>query len=132
MGKLSRDEMKQKIYKIVTHTNDRAFSLVTIFVMSIALTAIDLSFHIVQHSANLWFAFSALAVLVVTTIVSSGCKYYNYLREFSAFLCLFLWLYVINLTGALHSSNPWYLSIFYAVLCWSNVNLLGVMINARK
>ena len=132
MGQFISREMKQEIYQRVSKINDRAFSLVTIFVMSISLTAIDLSFHFVDKSANLVFAFSALAALVITTIVSSGCKDYNRLREVSAFLCLFLWLYVINLTGALQSNNPWYLSIFYAVLCWSNINLLGVMINARK
>ena len=64
MGKFISDEMKQKIYKIVTQTNDRAFSLVTIFVMSIALTAIDLSFSFCRQICKSMVCFSALAVLV--------------------------------------------------------------------
>lgn len=79
MGQFISKEMKQEIYQRVSKINDRAFSLVTIFVMSISLTAIDLSFHFVDKSTNLLFAFSALAALVITTIISSGCKAYNYL-----------------------------------------------------
>jgi len=61
--------MKQEIYQRVSKINDRAFSLVTIFVMSISLTAIDLSFHFVDKSTNLLFAFSALAALVITSML---------------------------------------------------------------
>ena len=78
------------------------------------------------------YAFAALVALVVSTILSSAFHAKRWLRELSATLCMFLWLFVANLSGVLQDSNAVYAAAFYAVLFWSNINLLGVFLNGRK
>ena len=131
MGQFISDEMKQKIYKIVTHTNDRAFSLITIFSISTCITALSWMLKI-QDKISLTYAFVALVGLVLSTILSSVFHTTKWLREVSATLCMFLWLFVANLSGVLQNSNAVYAAAFYAVLFWSNINLLGVFLNGRK
>jgi len=131
MGKLSRDEMKSKMYKALSKVNDRAFSLITIFSISTCITALSWMLKI-QDKISLTYAFIALVCLVVSTILSSAFHTTKWLREVSATLCMFLWLFVANLSGVLQNSNAVYAAAFYAVLFWSNINLLGVFLNGRK
>lgn len=131
MGKLSRDEMKSKTYKALSKVNDRAFSLITIFSISTCITALSWMLKI-QDKISLTYAFIALVGLVLSTILSSVFHTTKWLREASATLCMFLWLFVANLSGVLQNSNAVYAAAFYAVLFWSNINLLGVFLNGRK
>ena len=131
MGKLSRDEMKSKMYKTLSKVNDRAFSLITIFSISTCITALSWMLKI-QDKISLTYAFIALVGLVLSTILSSAFHSTKWLREVSATLCMFLWLFVANLSGVLQNSNAVYAAAFYAVLFWSNINLLGVFLNGRK
>lgn len=131
MGKLSRDEMKSKMYKALSKVNDRAFSLITIFSISTCITALSWMLKI-QDKISLTYAFIALIGLVLSTILSSAFHSTKWLREVSATLCMFLWLFVANLSGVLQNSNAVYAAAFYAVLFWSNINLLGVFLNGRK
>jgi hypothetical protein len=131
MGKLSRDEMKSKMYKALSKVNDRAFSLITIFSISTCITALSWMLKI-QDKISLTYAFIALVGLVLSTILSSAFHTTKWLREVSATLCMFLWLFVANLSGVLQNSNAVYAAAFYAVLFWSNINLLGVFLNGRK
>ena len=131
MGKLSRDEMKSKMYKALSKVNDRAFSLITIFSISTCITALSWMLKI-QDKISLTYAFVALVGLVLSTILSSAFHTTKWLREVSATLCMFLWLFVANLSGVLQNSNAVYAAAFYAVLFWSNINLLGVFLNGRK
>lgn len=131
MGKLSRDEMKSKMYKALSKVNDRAFSLITIFSISTCITALSWMLKI-QDKISLTYAFVALVGLVLSTILSSAFHSTKWLREVSATLCMFLWLFVANLSGVLQNSNAVYAAAFYAVLFWSNINLLGVFLNGRK
>lgn len=131
MGKLSCDEMKSKMYKALSKVNDRAFSLITIFSISTCITTLSWMLKI-QDKISLTYAFIALVCLVVSTILSSAFHTTKWLREVSATLCMFLWLFVANLSGVLQNSNAVYAAAFYAVLFWSNINLLGVFLNGRK
>lgn len=131
MGKLSSDEMKSKMYKALSKVNDRAFSLITIFSISTCITALSWMLKI-QDKISLTYAFIALVGLVLSTILSSAFHTTKWLREVSATLCMFLWLFVANLSGVLQNSNAVYAAAFYAVLFWSNINLLGVFLNGRK
>ena len=131
MGKLSSNEMKSKMYKALSKVNDRAFSLITIFSISTCITALSWMLKI-QDKISLTYAFIALVGLVLSTILSSAFHTTKWLREVSATLCMFLWLFVANLSGVLQNSNAVYAAAFYAVLFWSNINLLGVFLNGRK
>jgi len=131
MGKLPSNEMKSKLYKALSKVNDRAFSLITIFSVSVCITALNLTFKL-SDKLSLSYAFAALVALVVSTILSSAFHNKKWLREVSATLCMFLWLFVANLSGVLQNSNALYAAAFYAVLFWSNINLLGVFLNGRK
>lgn len=132
MGKLKIQEMKVKAYKALTHVNDRAWSLITIFSMSVSITTLDILFNITNRLSSLTYAFIALATLVISTILSSACKSPIWFRKLSAVICVFLWLFVAKLSGVLQSANMLHLATFYAVLFWSNINLLGVFLNGRK
>jgi hypothetical protein len=129
MGKLSCDEMKSKMYKALSKVNDRAFSLITIFSMSVTVTILDILFNMTNSLNNVCFAFAALLVLVVSTILSGIAKQF---RVLSAGLCIFLWLFVAQLSGVLYGGVFIYTAIFYAVLFWSNINLLGVLITTKN
>ena len=131
MGKLSSNEMKSKMYKALSKVNDRAFSLITIFSTSVCITALSWMLKL-SDKVSLTYAFVALIALVVSTILSSAFHSTKWLREVSATLCMFLWLFVANLSGVLQNSNAVYAAAFYAVLFWSNINLLGVFLNGRK
>ena len=131
MGKLPSNEMKAKMYKALSKVNDRAFSLITIFSVSTCITALSWMLKI-QDKISLTYAFIALIGLVLSTILSSVSHTTKWLREVSATLCMFLWLFVANLSGVLQNSNAVYAAAFYAVLFWSNINLLGVFLNGRK
>ena len=131
MGKLASNEMKAKTYAALSKVNDRAFSLITIFSVSVCITALNLTFKL-SDKLSLSYAFAALVALVVSTILSSAFHNKKWLREVSATLCMFLWLFVANLSGVLQNSNALYAAAFYAVLFWSNINLLGVFLNGRK
>lgn len=131
MGKLPSNEMKSKLYKALSKVNDRAFSLITIFSVSVCITALSWMLKI-SDKVSLTYAFVALIGLVVSTILSSAFHTTKWLREVSATLCMFLWLFVANLSGVLQNSNALYAAAFYAVLFWSNINLLGVFLNGRK
>lgn len=131
MGKLPSNEMKSKMYKALSKVNDRAFSLITIFSISTCITALSWMLKI-QDKISLTYAFIALVGLVLSTILSSAFRTTKWLREVSATLCMFLWLFVANLSGVLQNSNAVYAAAFYAVLFWSNINLLGVFLNGRK
>lgn len=131
MGKLPSNEMKSKMYKALSKVNDRAFSLITIFSISTCITALSWMLKI-QDKISLTYAFIALVGLVLSTILSSAFRTTKWLREVSATLCMFLWLFVANLSGVLQNSNAIYAAAFYAVLFWSNINLLGVFLNGRK
>lgn len=131
MGKLSCDEMKIKLYKALSKVNDRAFSLITIFSISVCITALSWMLKL-SDKVSLTYAFVALIGLVLSTILSSAFHSTKWLREVSATLCMFLWLFVANLSGVLQNSNAVYAAAFYAVLFWSNINLLGVFLNGRK
>jgi hypothetical protein len=119
------------MYKALSKVNDRAFSLITIFSISTCITALSWMLKI-QDKISLTYAFIALVCLVVSTILSSAFHTTKWLREVSATLCMFLWLFVANLSGVLQNSNAVYAAAFYAVLFWSNINLLGVFLNGRK
>lgn len=131
MGKLPSNEMRSKMYKVLSKVNDRAFSLITIFSVSICITALSWMLKVLDK-VSLTYAFVALIALVVSTILSSAFHSTKWLREVSATLCMFLWLFVANLSGVLQNSNAVYAAAFYAVLFWSNINLLGVFLNGRK
>ena len=131
MGKLSSNQMKSKMYKALSKVNDRAFSLITIFSISVCITALSWMLKL-SDKVSLTYAFVALIALVVSTILSSAFHSTKWLREVSATLCMFLWLFVANLSGVLQNSNAVYAAAFYAVLFWSNINLLGVFLNGRK
>lgn len=131
MGKLTSDEMKAKMYKALLKVNDRAFSLITIFSVSVCITALSVMLKL-SDKVSIPYAFAALVALVVSTILSSAFHAKKWLRELSATLCMFLWLFVANLSGVLQNSNALYAAAFYAVLFWSNINLLGVFLNGRK
>lgn len=131
MGKLLSNEMKSKLYKALSKVNDRAFSLITIFSVSVCITALSWMLKL-SDKVSLTYAFVALIGLVVSTILSSAFHAKKWLREVSATLCMFLWLFVANLSGVLQNSNALYAAAFYAVLFWSNINLLGVFLNGRK
>ena len=131
MGKLSSNQMKSKMYKALSKVNDRAFSLITIFSVSVCITALSWMLKLADK-VSLTYAFVALIGLVVSTILSSAFHSTKWLREVSATLCMFLWLLVANLSGVLQNSNAVYAAAFYAVLFWSNINLLGVFLNGRK
>lgn len=123
--------MKSKMYKALSKVNDRAFSLITIFSISTCITALSWMLKL-SDKVSLTYAFVALIALVVSTILSSAFHSTKWLREVSATLCMFLWLLVANLSGVLQNSNAVYAAAFYAVLFWSNINLLGVFLNGRK
>ena len=129
MGKFKFTITKNGIYKTLSKVNDRAFSLITIFLMSITITLLDVLFNLTNKIDNLCYAFIALAVLVVSTILSGIAKQF---RIISAIVCIFLWLFVAHLSGVLSGGIFLYSAIFYAVLFWSNINLLGVLLNAKK
>ncbi len=131
MGKLASNEMKANLYKALLKVNDRAFSLITIFSVSICITALSVMLKL-SDKVSIPYAFAALVALVVSTILSSAFHAKKWLREVSATLCMFLWLFVANLSGVLQNSNAVYAAAFYAVLFWSNINLLGVFLNGRK
>lgn len=131
MGKLTSNEMKAKMYKALLKVNDRAFSLITIFSVSVCITALSVMLKL-SDKVSIPYAFAALVALVVSTILSSAFHAKKWLRELSATLCMFLWLFVANLSGVLQNSNALYAAAFYAVLFWSNINLLGVFLNGRK
>ncbi len=131
MGKLASNEMKAEAYKALLKVNDRAFSLITIFSVSICITALSVMLKL-SDKVSIPYAFAALVALVVSTILSSAFHAKKWLRELSATLCMFLWLFVANLSGVLQNSNAVYSAAFYAVLFWSNINLLGVFLNGRK
>lgn len=130
MGKLS--QTKLNLAKALSKVNDRAFSLITIFSVSVSVTMLDIMFNLTNKINNLYTAFIALAVLVVVTIISSCSDKAKSLRIIGASICVFLWLFVANLSGVLHSGVWLHSAVFYAVLFWSNINLLGVFLNARK
>lgn len=133
MGKLTLSPyIKQSIYKALVTVNDRAFSLITVFAISACITMLDVAFSISDKMNTLGYAFIALAVLVISTTLSSTCKGSRWLRLFSATICVFLWLFVAQLSGVFTSGVAIYSAVFYAVLFWSNINLLGVFLNARK
>lgn len=133
MGKLTLSpDIKQSIYKALVTVNDRAFSLITVFAISACITMLDAAFSISDRMNTLGCAFIALAVLVISTTLSSTCKGSRWLRLFSATICVFLWLFVAQLGGVFTSGVAIYSAVFYAVLFWSNINLLGVFLNARK
>lgn len=133
MGKLTLSpDIKQSIYKALVAVNDRAFSLITVFAISACITMLDVAFSISDKMSTLGYAFVALAVLVISTTLSSTCKGSRLLRLFSATICVFLWLFVAQLSGVFTSGVAIYSAVFYAVLFWSNINLLGVFLNARK
>ena len=133
MGKLTLSpHIKQSIYKALVTVNDRAFSLITVFAISACITMLDVAFSISDKMNTLGYAFIALAVLVISTTLSSTCKGSRLLRLFSATICVFLWLFVAQLSGVFTSGVAIYSAVFYAVLFWSNINLLGVFLNARK
>jgi len=123
--------MKAEAYKALSKVNDRAFSLITIFSVSICITALSVMLKL-SDKVSIPYAFAALVALVVSTILSSAFHAKKWLREVSATLCMFLWLFVANLSGVLQNSNAVYAAAFYAVLFWSNINLLGVFLNGRK
>ena len=131
MGKLTSNEMKANLYKALLKVNDRAFSLITIFSVSVCITALSVMLKL-SDKVSIPYAFAALVALVVSTILSSAFHAKKWLRELSATLCMFLWLFVANLSGVLQNSNAVYSAAFYAVLFWSNINLLGVFLNGRK
>ncbi len=131
MGKLAANEMKANLYKALLKVNDRAFSLITIFSVSVCITALSVMLKL-SDKVSIPYAFAALIALVVSTILSSAFHAKKWLRELSATLCMFLWLFVANLSGVLQNSNAVYAAAFYAVLFWSNINLLGVFLNGRK
>lgn len=131
MGKLSSNQMRSKMYKALSKVNDRAFSLITIFSISVCITALSWMLKL-SDKVSLTYAFVALVGLVLSTILSSAFHSTKWLREVSATLCMFLWLFVANLSGVLQNSNAVYAAAFYAVLFWSNINLLGVFLNGRK
>lgn len=131
MGQLFSREMKSKVYKTLLKVNDRAFSLITLFSISASITMLDAYFNLTSKLNTLCYAFAALSVLVVTTILSSYSKWNSVFRIISATICVFLWLFVAKLSGVFNS-NLLYSAIFAAVLFWSNINLLGVFLNARK
>jgi apolipoprotein N-acyltransferase len=133
MGKLTLSpHIKQSIYKALVTVNDRAFSLITVFAISACITMLDAAFSISDRMNTLGYAFVALAVLVISTTLSSTCKGSRWLRLFSATICVFLWLFVAQLGGVFTSGVAIYSAVFYAVLFWSKINLLGVFLNARK
>ena len=129
MGKLKHQTVKSGIYKALSKVNDMAFSLITIFSMSVTVTVLDILFNMTNSVNNVCFAFAALAVLVVSTILSGIAKQF---RVLSAGLCIFLWLFVAQLSGILYGGVFIYTAIFYAVLFWSNINLLGVLITTKN
>ncbi len=131
MGKLASNEMKANLYKALLKVNDRAFSLITIFSVSVCITALSVMLKL-SDKVSIPYAFAALVALVVSTILSSAFHAKKWLRELSATLCMFLWLFVANLSGVLQNGNALYAAAFYAVLFWSNINLLGVFLNGRK
>ncbi len=131
MGKLASNEMKAEAYKALLKVNDRAFSLITIFSVSVCITALSVMLKL-SDKVSIPYAFAALVALVVSTILSLAFHAKRWLRELSATLCMFLWLFVANLSGVLQNSNALYAAAFYAVLFWSNINLLGVFLNGRK
>ena len=133
MGKLTLSpDIKQSIYKARVTVKDRVFKLITVFAISACITMLDVAFSISDKMSTLGYAFIALAVLVISTTLSSTCKGSRLLRLFSATICVFLWLFVAQLSGVFTSGVAIYSAVFYAVLFWSNINLLGVFLNARK
>ncbi len=132
MGQFFSSEVKSKVYKALLKVNDRAFSLITLFSISASITMLDAYFNLTSKMNTLCYAFAALSVLVITTILSSCSKWSKLFRIVSATICVFLWLFVAKLSGVLSSDNVLYSAVFYAVLFWSNINLLGVFLNARK
>ena len=130
MGK-QKSDVKLKLYQALSKVNDRAFSLITIFSVSVCITALGWMLKL-SDKVSLTYAFVALVGLVLSTILSSAFHSTKWLREVSATLCMFLWLFVANLSGVLQNSNAVYAAAFYAVLFWSNINLLGVFLNGRK
>ena len=129
MGKQKYQNVKSNIYKALSKVNDRAFSLITIFSMSVTVTMLDILFNMTNRVNNICFAFAALAVLVVSTILSGIAKQF---RVVSAGSCVFLWLFVAQMSGVLYGGTFIYAAIFYAVLFWSNINLLGVLLNTKN
>ena len=129
MGKQKYQNVKSNIYKALSKVNDRAFSLITIFSMSVTVTMLDILFNMTNRVNNICFAFAALAVLVVSTILSGIAKQF---RVVSAGSCVFLWLFAAQMSGVLYGGTFIYAAIFYAVLFWSNINLLGVLLNTKN
>ena len=129
MGKLKHQTIKVILYRALSKVNDRAFSLITIFSMSVTVTILDILFNMTNSLNNVCFAFAALSVLVVSTILSGIAKQF---RVLSAGLCIFLWLFVAQLSGVLYGGVFIYTAIFYAVLFWSNINLLSVLITTKN
>ena len=97
--------------------------------MSVTVTMLDILFKMTNRVNNICFAFAVLSVLVVSTILSGIAKQF---RIISACLCIFLWLFVAQMSGVLYGGVFIYTAIFYAVLFWSNLNLLGVLLNTKN
>lgn len=122
--------IKAGLYTRLVSINDRAFSLVTIFIISFILAYLEPTYHLISHLSDFWWALVALVSLVVSTILSTiVSKMSTFFRTFSAFLCLFLWTLVAMLGEALHNNSGITIAIYYTILFWSNVNLLGVFLN---
>ena len=76
------------------------------------------------------FCFFAALFSVSYQLILSGIA--KQFRVLSAGLCIFLWLFVAQLSGILYGGVFIYTAIFYAVLFWSNINLLGVLITTKN
>jgi len=129
---MAKSDIKQKIYNWLYKPNDRAFSLVTIFMLSICLTYFNYTYSLADKFDNIYIAFAALVCLVISTLLSSIQNLTGYMRKVSAFLCIFLWLFAASLSGALDSNDILSAGSYYTLLFWSNINLLGVLLNGRK
>ena len=123
---MGKQEISRQLYDLVNTPNDRAFSLVTIFVMSLFIASAGTALFTTLT------AFIALTLLVVSTILSSLSPVKDGMRKLGAFLCVFLWLFTAQMSGALQSNNMIWTACYYTLLFWSNINLLGVLLNGSK
>ena len=98
---MGKQKISRQLYDLVNTPNDRAFSLVTIFVMSLFIASAGTALFTTLT------AFVALTLLVVSTILSSLSPVKDGMRKLGAFLCVFLWLFTAQMSG-LCNQAIWY------------------------
>ena len=104
------------------------FPLITIFSMSVTVTMLDILFNMTNSLNNVCFAFGSIVCVGCKAILSGNCKTVQSIKCRIVYIPMVV---LVQLSGVLYGGVFIYTAIFYAVLFWSNINLLGVLITTK-